>query len=118
MSDMPWAVAWYGNRQCLWLTLNADHDFFEINDFQKPIQGLYLTSLTLDQRFYSQMLRENPLGFRTMVEKGAKTWEGLALVSLAREQVPTGFPFKVAAPSLMHDQLFLTDRVRWRKRAQ
>lgn len=118
MSDMPWAVAWYGNRQCLWLTLNAGRDFFEINDFQKPIQGLYLTSLTLDSRFYSQMLRENPLGFRKMVEEGAKTWEGLALVSLAREQVPTGFPFKVAAPRLMRDQLFLTDRVRWRKMGQ
>ena len=27
MSDVPWAVAWYGNHQCLWLTLNAQEEF-------------------------------------------------------------------------------------------
>jgi hypothetical protein len=32
MSDVPWAVAWYGQRQCVWLTLNAQDDFFAIND--------------------------------------------------------------------------------------
>jgi len=26
MSDVPWAVAWYGQRQCVWLTLDAQND--------------------------------------------------------------------------------------------
>ena len=43
MSDVPWAVAWYGQRQCVWLTLNAQDDFFAINDNLKPVQALYLT---------------------------------------------------------------------------
>jgi len=39
MSDVPWAVAWYGRHQCVWLTLNAQDDFFAINDYLKPVQG-------------------------------------------------------------------------------
>jgi hypothetical protein len=44
-SDMPWAIAWYGQRQCLWA--NNPADFLAVNDFQKPVQALMLTSLTL-----------------------------------------------------------------------
>ena len=28
MSDVPWAVAWYGNRPSVWLTLNTQDRFF------------------------------------------------------------------------------------------
>jgi 4-amino-4-deoxy-L-arabinose transferase-like glycosyltransferase len=66
MSDMPWAVAWYGQSQCVWLTLRAapdvrelkarkgekptpQEDFFALNDYEKPIQALYLTRVTLDK---------------------------------------------------------------------
>ena len=28
MSDVPWAVAWYGDRQCVWLTLDAQDGIF------------------------------------------------------------------------------------------
>src|SRR2546429_2067228 len=36
MSDMPWAMAWYGKRQSVWTTLNVQDrkgqdDFFAIN---------------------------------------------------------------------------------------
>ena len=27
MSDIPWAVAWYGDRQCAWTTLNSAMNF-------------------------------------------------------------------------------------------
>src|SRR5581483_3213336 len=55
MSDVPWAVAWYGERPCLWLTLNVQKDFYDINDFKKPIQALYITLSpeTLESRFLS-----------------------------------------------------------------
>jgi hypothetical protein len=49
MSDVPWAVAWYGQSQCLWLTLNARTDFFVVNDYLKPISALYLTPPTVDR---------------------------------------------------------------------
>ena len=54
MSDVPWAVAWYGHRQCVWLTLNAQDDFFAINDNLKPVQALYLTPKTMDGKFVSE----------------------------------------------------------------
>src|SRR5262249_56475739 len=52
MSDIPWAVAWYGHTQCVWLTQNK-RDFFTINDRQKPIQALYLTHAKSTQSFES-----------------------------------------------------------------
>jgi 4-amino-4-deoxy-L-arabinose transferase-like glycosyltransferase len=107
MSDMPWAVAWYGDRQCIWTTLDAglDHagDFFTINDYQKPIRGLYLTPLTIDTRFVSEMIR-NPDG----------AWGRFVLESLLRTNVPTGFPLKNAPKGFLPDFLFLSDRVRWK----
>ena len=57
MSDVPWAVAWYGRRQCVWLTLNAQDDFFAINDYLKPVQALYLTPETMDGRFVSDWVQ-------------------------------------------------------------
>ena len=107
MSDMPWAVAWYGDRQCIWTTLDAglDHsgDFFTINDYQKPIHALYLTPLTIDTRFVSEMIR-NPDG----------AWGRFVLESLLRTNVPTGFPLKNAPKGFLPDFLFLSDRVRWK----
>ena len=108
MSDMPWAVAWYGHRRCVWVTLDAGanprkSDFFAINDFQKPIQGLYLTQLTMNAQFLSQML------------KGQEwAWGRFVLESLLRTNVPTGFPLKEAPSGFLPDQLFLSDRVRWK----
>ncbi|MEW6160985.1 MAG: glycosyltransferase family 39 protein, partial [Verrucomicrobiota bacterium] len=67
MSDIPWAVAWYGNRQCVWLTLDAPEkskgsqsDFFRISDYEKPILGIYFTPRTIDARFLSQTMTGGP----------------------------------------------------------
>src|SRR5436189_4101567 len=107
MSDMPWAVAWYGDRQCVWVTLDSgsDHsgDFFSINDYQKAIRGLLLTPLTIDTRFVSEMLK-NPDG----------AWGRFVLESLLRTNVPTGFPLKNAPKGFLPDFLFLSDRIRWK----
>lgn len=54
MSDVPWAVAWYGQRQCIGLTLKHRgrpgerhrDDFFAV-DALKPVSALYLTARTL-----------------------------------------------------------------------
>jgi hypothetical protein len=54
MSDIPAGMAWYGERQCVWLTLNPQSDFLAINDYQKPVQELFITRTTLDGRFLSQ----------------------------------------------------------------
>jgi hypothetical protein len=49
MSDIPWAVAWYGQSQCIWLTLSARPDFFNVNDLLKPVTAVYLTVRTIDR---------------------------------------------------------------------
>jgi 4-amino-4-deoxy-L-arabinose transferase-like glycosyltransferase len=68
MSDIPWAVAWYGQSQCVGLTLNARVDFFSINDYLKPVSALYLTPRTVDHwtqsgdwgNLFLQMMRVLP----------------------------------------------------------
>src|SRR6267142_5458536 len=70
MSDVPWAMAWYGQRQCIWLTPKTQPDFYDINDLQKPVNVLYLTSITLDSRIITDWLRVPeswpPIIFETM----------------------------------------------------
>lgn len=108
MSDMPWAVAWYGRRQCSWTTMDYGNatpsDFFKINDFHKPVLGLYLTPLTMDSRFLTDMLK-SPDG----------VWCRFVLESILKTNVPGGFPLKNAPIGLTPDQLFLSDYIRWKK---
>jgi hypothetical protein len=111
MSDMPWAVAWYGNRKCLWVTLDApsniqrsDHsDFYTMHDFQKPIQGILLTRVTTDAKWFSQMIKGQDY-----------VWGKFMLECLLRTNVPSGFPLQYSPPGFLEEGLlFLSDRVRW-----
>jgi 4-amino-4-deoxy-L-arabinose transferase-like glycosyltransferase len=113
MSDMPWAVAWYGSRKCLWATLDApselktakQSDFFEIHDYQKPIQGILLTRLTTDAKWFSQMIQGQD-----------HAWGKFMLECLLRTNVPTGFPLKYSPPGFLQEGLlFLSDRNRWER---
>ncbi len=104
MSDIPWAVAWYGDRQCVWLTLNAEKDFFAVNDFLKPVSLLYLTPATMDNRFLSQWIRA-----------GEKSWGSFILESLSKKEIPPYFPLRKSQAGWLPEQLVLTDWERWRK---
>jgi 4-amino-4-deoxy-L-arabinose transferase-like glycosyltransferase len=114
MSDIPWAVAWYGRRQCVWLTLKctpdskdpkAQHeDFFAINDYQKPIKLLYLTPQTMDARFLTQWIRA-----------GEQSWGSFILESMVKKKVPDFFPLSESQAGWLPEQLVLTDWQRWRK---
>ena len=53
VSDMPWAVAWYGDRKAAWLPLKhgtpgvvSGEDFYALHRL-KPIRALHLSQLTL-----------------------------------------------------------------------
>lgn len=103
MSDLPWAVAWYGQRQCLWLTQDADESFYAVNDLMKPVRALFLTPITMDAHFASEWLRPGP-----------KSWGSFLLESiLVRRSFPPTFPLREAVPNFLPDHLFLTDRKRW-----
>ncbi len=104
MSDIPWAVAWYGKRQAVWLSRDWNESFFAINDYIKPVRGLYLSPLTMDAHFASQWL-----------ESGSQSW-GRFLLScfvLQNGVVPTSFPLREALPGFLPKQLFLCDQKRW-----
>jgi hypothetical protein len=102
MSDMPWAVAWYGRRQCLLTTLDWQKDFLEISGLHKPIKGIYLTPLTSDAPFLSGWVRG---------EK--RPWAALLLEAITKGEVPAGFPLRRAPDGFLPDQLLLTDYDRW-----
>ena len=56
-SDMPWAIAWYSDRKSLLIPWSRKR-FYEYHDFQSlggPIVGLYLTPITLDAKYSSDM---------------------------------------------------------------
>jgi 4-amino-4-deoxy-L-arabinose transferase-like glycosyltransferase len=103
MSDIPWAVAWYGQRQCTWLTLNAQDDFFAINDYLKPVQALYLTPETMDDKFASDWVRAEE-----------HSWGNFILQAVAQGKIPTGFPLNHAPTGFFPERLFLTDWDRWK----
>ena len=101
MCDVPWAMAWYGDRQCVSLTLVYPDDFFTISDDIKPIQALHLTPKTIDGRFLSQMI-QNKQG-----------WGRFVVQSLSKGEVPDGFPLKKSPQRFLPDQFFVTDWERW-----
>ncbi|HMP84167.1 MAG TPA: glycosyltransferase family 39 protein [Verrucomicrobiota bacterium] len=102
MSDIPWAVAWYGGRQCAWLTRDSRDEFFALNDYIKPVRAVYLTQETIDRRLHSQIIGQ-----------GKDNWSAFALEVLLTRQVATSFPLKRASALFPSGQLFLTDRQRW-----
>ena len=104
MSDIPWAVSWYGNRTCLWNTLSVSPEFFEISDFQKPIVALYLTQVTTDAKFQTQIVRGEDLA-----------WGRFYVESLLRSNLPPGWPLRHAPAGFLESgQMFITDRPRWK----
>jgi len=101
MSDVPWAVAWYGDRQCVWQTLNAADDFYAVNDFLKPVQALYLTSQAMDVKLFSDCL-----------QTPADSWGNFAL-KLSTVGIHN-FPLRTSPPGgMIESGVFLTDRPRW-----
>jgi hypothetical protein len=114
MSDVPWAMAWYGQRQSVWLTLRCrpdpkdpttHEDFFAINDYQKPIHALYLTPQTMDSRFLTQWYLP-----------GERSWGTFILESILTKKVPGDFPLSASpARGFFPEQLLLTDWPRWNR---
>ena len=81
MSDLPWAVAWYGNQDSVWLTRNVQPDFYRINDEFRPIRALYFTEITTDQRYVSRVFASN-----------ISNWERFVLAIQLNKHLPDGFP--------------------------
>jgi hypothetical protein len=105
-SDMPWAVAWYANRTCVWLpdTVATFMDFHDYNRLNGPIVGLYLTPVSGDSRFFSDIVKGE-----------YKEWAPFILRNLDTK----GFPLNaVTALPIDNECIFYSDRNRWSAKAE
>jgi hypothetical protein len=121
MSDIPWAMAWYGSRQCVWLSLRYRElqDLQRPNDFAamnqaggKPLRALHLSNRMTKSvdtwGLWSWIHRAK----REEWEKELSEWEAFLVGGAYAElQVPTGFPLK-DAPFGLWPELFLIDSER------
>jgi len=103
MSDIPWAVAWYGHHECIWLTSDAQDQFYSLNDYLRPVQGIFITAETMDGKMFTGLHSTRP-----------DTWTHFSLDVLAKNLIPQRFPLVHVAPSaFVSSGLFLTDHDRW-----
>jgi hypothetical protein len=68
-SDMPWAVAWYADRESVWLPWTRK-DFYEYHDFESlgaPIVCLYLTPVSRDAKFLSDLQQGEYKDWATLI---------------------------------------------------
>ena len=105
MSDVPWAVAWYGRRQCVWLTLNDGADYQAVDNYLKPVSALYLTPETLDDKFADGLWYGD--------EKG---WGGFIVQDMTLNQIPAGFALRCQPNETyaISSGIFVTDWERWK----
>ena len=118
MSDIPWATAWYGYSQCAWLTLSVG-DFFTINDFQKPINALYLTPLTIEKRNkapeWGFVLTQAELSHYTaMTQNKQGEWPRQASFGFPPTVLPLHF-WQGGSPIVWPNIFLLTSRQHWPK---
>lgn len=114
MSDIPWAVAWYGQTQCIWLTLNSYSDYFAINDYQKPVSALYLTPRTFES--WSRTVGWGSICIQCLMHM-PKDGKFPVQVNLSLQQpssAPTAFPLTYLQAGWPM-QLLLTYRPHWPK---
>jgi hypothetical protein len=115
MSDIPWAVAWYGPRECVWATLrvvdtpeanvaNRREDFFVFSEARRPVQAVYLSPYWADQPMRSRFFGDADFA-----------WGRFYLDVLVRQTIPTGFPLKnvLGGPYMVSGHFLLADRDYW-----
>ena len=100
-SDMPWAVAWYADRKSLLLpdTVANFIDLYDYNRLGGRIVGLYLTPVSGDTKFLSDI-----------VNGEYKEWAPFILRNVNTRSFPLG---AVTALPLDKECVFYADRNRW-----
>ena len=96
MSDIPWAVAWYGRHECVSLALNPKDEFAQF-DYIKPVNALYITSKSAK---IDLMNDYDP--------KEADSWTHFVVDAVVKNSVPVKFPLGHVV--YLSSGLLLTDR--------
>jgi hypothetical protein len=90
MSDVPWAVAWYGQRECVSLPLNPKEEFSNISDYVKPVNALYLTEKTLKIDLLPELTVSH-------LDPNDESWRHFVLTAGVKNQLPNEFPLGVVS---------------------
>ena len=107
VSDMPWAVAWYADRKCVWLPATVGN-FMYLNQTKLlggPLVGIYLTPVSCDVPYESVILNGE-----------YKEWAPLILaIAMGRPpNLPAKFPLHAATRlPLNRECIYYSDRDRW-----
>ena len=107
VSDIPWAVAWYGYRECVRIPLRVQEsykeDFFVVHDYLRPVQAVYISPFTANSRWHSSFWDADHAWFNFFLD-----------VSL-RQRLPDGFPLlAVHGPSYVSaGHLFCAEKPWW-----
>ncbi len=106
MSDMPWAVAWYGNREALWMPLRIKQegreDFYQVHLSQRQVKAVLLSPLTSNGHFRDEFLSDPD-----------RPWGLFYLDLLARGQLPEGFPLTFVESDLLKAGYCLVTAAPW-----
>jgi hypothetical protein len=143
MSDIPWAVAWYGHRQCSWTTTNSKYEFFQLNDYIKPVRGLYLSQNVIDGKILSECLGgspdnwsqfayellqpqlrnpiddlgkitlDNPAAGQSTMQSTVDDLEKINVDNIRTIKYPTSFPLNNSPYRTISSGMFITDHKRW-----
>jgi len=103
-SDMPWAVAWYGGRPSLLLPATIEQ-FIKFHDYKilgGPVNGLYLTPVSGNRPFLSQIAKGDYAAWATFIMRTADL---------------TRFPLQYFTPLPIDNEcVFYSNRDRWTPR--
>jgi 4-amino-4-deoxy-L-arabinose transferase-like glycosyltransferase len=116
MSDIPWAVAWYGPRECVWNSLrvsdtaeanvrNRREDFFVFTEARRPIEAVYISPYWADMPFRPRFIGD--LDFE---------WGRFYLEVLRGANLPSGFPLKhvLGGPYMAAGHFLLAAKPWWK----
>jgi hypothetical protein len=105
-SDMPWGVAWYADRESLWLpmTIREWNDLNDYNQLKGRVVGLYLTPVTGNLPFISGIMKGE-----------YKEWAPF----ITRNVNLKDFPLKaVTGLPIEGECVYYSDRDRWTNREE
>jgi Dolichyl-phosphate-mannose-protein mannosyltransferase len=97
VSDQPWAVAWYGDRRCIWIPVNPKQ-FYDLNDLHQHIAAMLLTPTTLNRRMLSEVMFD-------------EWWPWAPILRFLK--FPEDFPLKAAKQLEGVNMILSCDRKRW-----
>jgi hypothetical protein len=104
-SDMPWAVAWYADRKCLWLPMTIQN-FLDFHDYERlggKVAGIYLTPITGNGQLIGDIVKGD-----------YKDWAPFILRNVGIKD----FPLRAGTAMPIDNQcIFYSDRDRWTDRA-